>query len=735
MSSRSLGTLTVDLVAKFGGFSSGMDKAARESERAVKRITSAWGGVRGAIAGALGAIGAQQLLAGIIRNTTESEDAIRQLETRLASTGGVAGFTAGQLTDFAKELSGLTTYGTAAVVQMQALLVSFTNIRGERLTGATRAVLDLATALGVDLNSAASLVGKALNDPARGMSALGRAGVQFSEEQRRIIKQMYETGDVAGAQGIILDELQRKFGGAAQAAAGTFGGALAQLRNAFGDLLEADSPGLATATSAVQELGDLLRDPNTIQAAQSLTAAIATGFKGATSAIVGTVNMVRFLGEELAAAIHGPALDDIVRMEEELAEFQAILNSNPLTDSNWVNRAQLFSDQGMIGWWSTDELNAKVKELQGKIAEAYKGVNGGKSSLPIPGAGGTGGTGGAGVGGGTGTTEAFEKRSEALRRQIALFGESSEAARIAYDIQSGALEELTGAEQQRLLGMARQLDALREAESAAKSHAEALRDEARAMREFEESIHKSALAAAESFAPSMEGVTQGAEKFGDALERGAAITESVATPQERHNARVAELNDLLAQGAILEEAYGRAMAGASKELQEATNTWTVFKDQAARNTQDIIADTLRNSFDEGARGIIQSFGDMLRDLAAQAIAANIAGKIFGASAGGTGSGWIGAIAGMFTGGGAKAAGGPISAGMPYLVGERGPEVVVPRASGTVVPNHRLGSLGGMTVNQRFTVMSERGERVSRRTEQQVAAAAARGLAMASRRSG
>jgi flagellar hook-basal body complex protein FliE len=46
----------------------------------------------------------------------------------------------------------------------------------------------------------------------------------------------------------------------------------------------------------------------------------------------------------------------------------------------------------------------------------------------------------------------------------------------------------------------------------------------------------------------------------------------------------------------------------------------------------------------------------------------------------------------------QAAGGPVTAGRPYMVGERGPELFVPNRNGGIVPNHQMGG-GGVTVNQ------------------------------------
>lgn len=61
-------------------------------------------------------------------------------------------------------------------------------------------------------------IGKALNDPVKGLTALGRAGIQFTAQQKEQIKQMVAVGDAAGAQSIMLAELEKQFGGAAKAA-------------------------------------------------------------------------------------------------------------------------------------------------------------------------------------------------------------------------------------------------------------------------------------------------------------------------------------------------------------------------------------------------------------------------------------------------------------------------------------------------------------------------------------
>lgn len=81
-------------------------------------------------------------------------------------------------------------------------------------------------------------MGKALNDPVKNLTALSRAGIQFSKEQTSTIKHLAETNRLAEAQGLILEELERQYGGQAEAAAKVGHGALQQLKNSWGDFLE-----------------------------------------------------------------------------------------------------------------------------------------------------------------------------------------------------------------------------------------------------------------------------------------------------------------------------------------------------------------------------------------------------------------------------------------------------------------------------------------------------------------
>lgn len=193
----------------------------------------------------------------------EAQKQAAQLNAVLKSTGGIAGVTAGDIDKMASSLQRTTVFGDDAVKSAANLLLTFTNIRGEVFKNTLPAITDLATAMGSDLNSAAIQVGKALNDPIQGVSALQKVGVSFSESQKAVIKNLVETNRLADAQGIILKELNVQFGGSAQAARDTLGGALAALSNSWGDLFvvtQDSSKGIIGAINSITDNLPAIRD-------------------------------------------------------------------------------------------------------------------------------------------------------------------------------------------------------------------------------------------------------------------------------------------------------------------------------------------------------------------------------------------------------------------------------------------------------------------------------------------
>lgn len=172
----------------------------------------------------------------------QAEGAAAQLQAALTSTGNAAGLTKKELLDLSASLEGKTILDGDSITQAQSVLLTFTKIKKGVYEEALPAIVDMATRLGgdgpADLQGATIQVGKALNDPIKGITALGKAGVSFSEDQKVMIKSLVETGDVAGAQAIILGELKTEFGGSAEAAAKAGTGPLKQFEVQIGNVKE-----------------------------------------------------------------------------------------------------------------------------------------------------------------------------------------------------------------------------------------------------------------------------------------------------------------------------------------------------------------------------------------------------------------------------------------------------------------------------------------------------------------
>jgi hypothetical protein len=167
----------------------------------------------------------------------ESAAVQAQLQAALKSTGGAAGESLAELNKMSGGLQDMTNFDDEAIGRAQALLLTFTSIGKDVFPDATSAVLDMSQALGQELKDSSIQLGKALNDPTQGMTALRRVGVSFSEDQQKVIKAMQATGNLAGAQKLILAELNKEFGGSAVAAVKADGG-ITQLKNKMNDLQE-----------------------------------------------------------------------------------------------------------------------------------------------------------------------------------------------------------------------------------------------------------------------------------------------------------------------------------------------------------------------------------------------------------------------------------------------------------------------------------------------------------------
>lgn len=168
----------------------------------------------------------------------EANEAIKTfniLDNTVKATGADAWTSIDELENASKSLSDSTNYSVTEIQQMQSVLLGFTNITGEAFDGASEAVLDMATVMGMDLTSAVQTIGKALDDPITGLDSLRRQGFKFTDEQKAELAQLVRNGEQLKAQKIILDTLAISYGGAAKAGQDSF----AKQRHSVEDLQEA----------------------------------------------------------------------------------------------------------------------------------------------------------------------------------------------------------------------------------------------------------------------------------------------------------------------------------------------------------------------------------------------------------------------------------------------------------------------------------------------------------------
>ncbi|MBW2675556.1 MAG: hypothetical protein JRD89_19455, partial [Deltaproteobacteria bacterium] len=163
------------------------------------------------VAKALGA--ASRMAKEYVALANVQEAAEQNLAAVIKATGGAAGYNLDQLKKMASGMQTVTTVGDEVILNGMAMLGTFKQIRGEGFERATKAALDMAQVLGTDMKSSVVMIGKALNDPITNLSAMTRAGVQFTETQKDMIKTLWKAGDAAGAQNIILKELEGQMGG------------------------------------------------------------------------------------------------------------------------------------------------------------------------------------------------------------------------------------------------------------------------------------------------------------------------------------------------------------------------------------------------------------------------------------------------------------------------------------------------------------------------------------------
>jgi hypothetical protein len=347
------------------GDASSLQRALSDATGHTSKFGSALGTLAktGALAAGAAGIGAVAVtLRQGIKEYTEAAKVAAQTNAVIKSTGGIANVTAGQVDKLAESMMRKSGVDDEAIKTGENMILTFKNIRNEAGAGndifdqTTQAVLDMDTAMSQGNVTAESMaktsirVGKALNDPVRGMSALARVGVTFTDAQKEAVKAMVESGDVMGAQKLILKELTSEFGGSAEAIGNTLPKQLNVLKESFnnfaGDLI-------AKAVPSVQRFVDFLN--TRLIPAEGFTAKLKVAWTG-----------IEEVGADLKAKMTAMFIGQDVFSPQE----KTMIHIDPEIQIDWGALRQQFKD----GFMSALADDSASQELGDKLMAGLENV-------------------------------------------------------------------------------------------------------------------------------------------------------------------------------------------------------------------------------------------------------------------------------------------------------------------------------------------------------------------------
>lgn len=237
--------------------------AAKESTSSFSKVGSKLGSVAreaiAPVAAAFAAVGIVRWASDTFKSLERIERINAQTTSAIKATGGAAQVSAAHVENLAGQLENMTATEAESIQEGENLLLTFRNIKNEAGAGndifdqTTKILVDMSRALGQDATQGAIQLGKALNDPIKGVSALQRVGVSFTQEQKDQIKAFAESGDLMSAQKVVLAELKNEFQGAGRAFAETAQGKIALAGHKFGELSETMLAKTLPAAAALAE--------------------------------------------------------------------------------------------------------------------------------------------------------------------------------------------------------------------------------------------------------------------------------------------------------------------------------------------------------------------------------------------------------------------------------------------------------------------------------------------------
>lgn len=712
---RSLGVLTLDLVAKIGGFTAGMNQAQREADKSAKAIERSMEGISVASVAVGTAIGS--VLADGIRAAAAAFPA---LIDQAASFQDIADKTGGSAEGFAN----FAVSAKVAGVEMDTIATASTKLSkalfgiDEESKGAAQGL----KAIGIDLKTFADLrpdeqikkVAEQFGLYADGANKAAAAQLIFGKNGAELLKFFKDYTDSGGDVNILTAEMIQQ--------SDDFLDAQTRLR------AELSLMASALATNFIEPLNAL------ITVIKSAAAEIIS--LDAAGARVGAQNGVRNFAQETGRAL-ASAIDYVA---QTVREFKTLVDF-VTTSAQALKQAASFDFAGAAATgqdfrrrYGLDELGRKigaagadagktyVDQFNAALANQARKTFASNDPRRIDGGGGDtrpqiaavpravgGGGGRRGSSSAAARISEAERYLESLQKQLEKTQELTTVEQVLLDIQKGRLGTVNEGQKTALLDVAAQIDANKQLAEAEKQR----------IKVAEEARKKQ-------------------EAF---LKEGAALTEANRAPIEIWLDDLKRAKELLDGGAISAETYSRqvnkigaAFLEADEPVKKTLTEWDEITKNFAENIQRTIGDGLVDILDGNFKDIGSNFAKMLKKMAADALAAQITRNLFGDSVkGGEGSGWIGALFSAFGVSGARANGGPVAPNSLYRVNEKGPEMfqaangnqylMTGAKGGSVIPN------GGGGTNV-FNIMVP--ESVNRNTGAQIAAEAQRKLASGSR---
>ncbi|HEH9617031.1 phage tail length tape measure family protein [Pasteurella multocida] len=589
----------------------------------------------------------------------ETERYMARTEAQLKATGAAVGFTTSELDKFARSVAMNTLASTDGIRNAMSVLMTFKSVTGDIFKQTISLAQDLAEVFKTDVASEARNLGRALETPTEAVSILKRKGIELSESQQELIKKFVESGEKAKAQELILHELQKRVGGAGQAAANdTVTGALDTLGQATDELKEA----FATATG----ITDIFK--------KSVNG-LAKAFIWLREKIAGPSDMKAYVNE----------LEQSIKKNEELLKLkkqQALLASSTQYWSNSSNNAEiqrlengLARQRGILA-----EARAKLEE-QEKEAEKLKQQNE-KAELDK-----------------LESKKVATAKSSYQNHLSALdlrYATETQKIELNHQLQIKKIQQMSISEKDaRAKGFSSALEL--------RKHYLALENQAfdKAMTDQKEKIRREEQERSDkvrSFFNEIRG--SGNDPY---VQNDITRDEQLAKAEEMHKQQLLSVEEFEKAKATIEDAYRKrkedldresaiAQLGAAASLfdglaglMEATagRNSSAYRTMFAISKSFQIAQSLLNLH----AAVMKAMNDddsltTTERLAKMATVASAGANVLNQLTSVTLSG-------------ARAMGGPVGGGRAYLVGEKGPEIFVPGASGQITSNENLNkALGG-----------------------------------------